>query len=98
MYDEDWENFRAECLKSMRNREETTIKKWLSEMNFTEPIGYYKDALEKELQIYATYPGRLIGKAGKGADRLKEIWLEEFPGDWKIKFIEIKGFIYSKPN
>ena len=93
MYDEDWENFREECLRFMRNKEETAIKKWLSEMKYSEPVGCERDMSKKELKIYTTHPGWLIGKAGKGVDRLKEIWSEEFSGDWKIRFIEIRGHI-----
>lgn len=93
MYDEDWEKLREECSRFMRNKEETAIKKWLSEISYSEPIGYEYNLSKKELKIYATRPGWLIGKAGKNLDRLKEIWAEEFSGDWKIRVFEIRGRI-----
>ena len=90
--DESWENFRAEALAYVRNAEENLLKKWLNNIGCKEIIiGYYRDAYNKTMEIYSTKPGVLIGKAGINADKLKKMLSEEFHGEWKVKFIEIRG-------
>ena len=43
------------------------------------------------MEIYSTRVGVLIGKAGVNVDLLKEMLTDEFRGEWKVKFIEIRG-------
>ena len=92
MYSDDsWEKFRCECLEYMRDKENALVKKWLDSINYTEPVGYYMNIGKQEIEIYATKVGVLIGRAGVGVDKLKEILTEEFNGEWNVKFIEIRG-------
>lgn len=92
MYDEnDWMNFRAEAIEFNKNREETLLKEWLNEIGYTEPVGYYRSAWKKEMEIYSTRIGALIGKAGVNVDKLEKMLSEEFRGKWKVKFFEIRG-------
>lgn len=92
MYDEnDWMNFRAEAIEFNKNREETIIKKWLSEIGYTEQVGYYRNISKKEMEIYAKRVGSLIGKAGVNVERFEKMLAEEFRGEWKVKFVEIRG-------
>lgn len=87
----DWMRFREEAHKFNKNREETLLKKWLDNIGYKEPIGYYRDIVNKTMEIYSTRIGILIGKAGTNVDKLKEILTEEFRGEWKVKFVEIRG-------
>ena len=95
MYDDyAWQNLREESLKFMKNLEETIIKKWLNEIGAKDKnvtIGYYRNSWKREMEIYTTIPGCLIGKAGIGVEKLKELLTEEFGGEWTIKFVEIRG-------
>ena len=92
-YDEDieFENFLAECVENAKNANEAIIKKWLDSIGYKEPIAYYKNYGDKTMEIYATKPGFLIGKAGVHVYELEKILSEEFFGEWKVKFIEIRG-------
>ena len=92
MYDEnDWMNFRAEAIEFNKNREETLLKEWLNEIGYTEPVGYHRNICKKEMEIYSTRPGVLIGKAGVNVDKLEKMLSEEFKGKWKVKCVEIRG-------
>lgn len=91
MYDEAWENMRAEAITFMRNKEEGAIKKWLNEIGYTGPIGYYRNIFDREMEIYTKRPGCLIGKAGVGVKKFEKILTEEFGGEWKVKFVEVRG-------
>ena len=91
MYDNDWEEFRAEVYEWMKNKEETLLKKWLDNIGYKEPIGYYRDAWNKTMEIYSTRIGVLIVKAGANIDELKKMLSDEFHGEWKVKFVEIRG-------
>ena len=93
MFDEDWEEFRAEAHAYMKEKEETLIKNWLDKIGYKskEPIGYYRDAYKRTMEIYSTSRGKLIGRAGVNADELKKMMKEEFRGEWKVKFVEIRG-------
>lgn len=87
----DWMRFREEAYKFNKNREETLLKKWLDNIGYKEPIGYYRDIVDQTMEIYSTRTGLLIGKAGSNVDKLKEMLTEEFRGEWKVKFVEIRG-------
>lgn len=94
MYDEnDWLNFRAEARAFMKEKEETLVKKWLDEIGYKykEPVGYHRNSWKKEMEIYSTRVGHLIGKAGVNVDKLEKMLSEEFKGNWKVKFFEIRG-------
>lgn len=91
MFDEAWEELRWECHKFMKEKEEFVIKRWLSTMNYTRPVGYYMDRYNKTMEIFTTTPGILIGKAGVNIDEFKRMLSEEFHGEWKVKLIEVRG-------
>lgn len=93
MFDEGWEEFRAEVYAYTKDRNETFIKSWLSKIGYTDknPIGYYINLSSKTVEIYSTRPGELIGKAGVNVDLLKKMLANEFRGEWKVKFVEIRG-------
>ena len=93
MFDNDWEDFRAEALAYAKNRNETLIKTWLSKIGYKDknPIGYYINPCDKTIEIYSTRVGGLIGRAGINVDELKKMLSDEFRGEWKVKFVEIRG-------
>lgn len=94
--DEDsFQVFRGEALEYMKNLKESILKKWLTEIGYKEPIGYDINISNKTLEIYATRPGLLIGKAGTGVDKIKKMLSDEFRGEWHVKFTEIRGGIIS---
>lgn len=91
MFDKDWEELREEVLKYNKEKQETLLKNWLNKIGFTEPIGYYFNYSERELELYTIRPGILIGKRGVNVLELKDMMSKEFVGEWKVKFIEIRG-------
>ena len=91
MYDEAWEAMRAEAITFMKNKEESVIKKWLNEIGYTEPVGYYRNIFNREMEIYAKHVGSLIGKAGAHVKEFEKMLSDEFVGEWHVKFIEIRG-------
>ena len=93
MFDMGWEELRAEARAFMKEKEETLLKKWLNKIGYKdkEPIGYYRNERNKTMEIYSTRPGVLIGKAGICVDELKKMLADEFRGEWKVKFVEIRG-------
>lgn len=93
MFDENWEELRAEAHAFMREKEETLIKKWLEKIGYTykEPVGYYRNSCKHEMEIYSTRVGQLIGKAGVNVDLLEKMLKDEFRGEWEIKFVEVRG-------
>ena len=92
MWDESWENFRAEAYEFMKNKEETLLKNWLSDIGCKElTIGYYRDSSNKTMEIYSTRVGALIGLAGANVKKLEEMLSEEFYGDYQVTFIEVRG-------
>lgn len=91
MNSKSWEKFRGDCLVYAKDREETVLKKWLNEIGYTEPIGYYRDISDKVMEIYTIRPGVLIGRAGVNVEKFEKILSDEFGGEWKVKFIEIRG-------
>lgn len=91
-YDSDaWLEFRAECAAWAKERDESLIKKWLDSIGYKETVGYYRDSSNRVMEIYTRHPGILIGKAGCDVYRFQEMLSNEFRGDWKVKFIEIRG-------
>ncbi len=92
MYDEDaLQKCREETHKFIKNLEESVIKEWLDKIGYTEPVGYYRNAWKREMEIYATRVGVLIGKAGVNVKELENLLHEQFCGEWKVKFVEVRG-------
>lgn len=93
MFDEGWEEFRAEIHAYAKDRNENLIKSWLSKIGYADknPIGYYICLSSKTIEIYSTRVGVLIGKAGVNVDLLEKMLADEFRGEWKVKFVEIRG-------
>ena len=88
-----WLECRAEVLAHAKERNETFIKTWLNKIGYKDknPIGYYISLCDKTIEIYSTRVGALIGRAGVNVDLLEKMLADEFRGDWKVKFIEIRG-------
>ena len=95
MYDEQeemaWQKFREEAFSFAKNRDETVIKMWLNEIGYTDPVGYYRNSWKREMEIYATRLGCLIGKAGTDINKFKKMLNEEFGGEWEVKLVEVRG-------
>lgn len=89
--DDEFMKLRAECHEILKNKEESIIKKWLSEIGYAGPVGYYRNISDREMEIYTTRPGILIGKHGTSVDKFRTMLNEEFGGKWKVKFVEIRG-------
>lgn len=97
MYDSDWEEFREECREYQKKREEGVLNKWLDKMEkFKETIGYSVSLSDKEVIIYTTSPGILIGRAGITVEELRGLLSKEFGGEWSVKFVEIRGGFIKK--
>lgn len=89
---ESWYSWIGDALNEIRKEEEEVIKRWMTLASYTNnPIGYYRDIANKTMEIYATRPGCLIGVGGKYVDVFKQMLKDTFGGDWKVKFIEIRG-------
>lgn len=96
MFDESWDTFRETCLREIKNREESAIKRWLQEIKYSGTIGYFRNIATHTLEIYTTHPGILIGKAGCNVPSIQQILQEEFGGkEWNIRFVEIQGGFVS---
>lgn len=95
MYQEDkdneWLSIRGEALEYAKNKEETMLKKWLDDIDYEEVVGYYRDCLNKTMNIYAKRIGALVGVEGVNVNKLKKMLSEEFYGKWNVKFIEVRG-------
>ena len=91
MFDTDWGIFRAKMQKLVKDKEEAVLKNWLSEIGYTEPVGYYRNLSDVEFVLYATKPGCLIGKAGVNIRRFETMLSEKYGGEWKVKIFEIRG-------
>ena len=87
----EWLSIRGEALEYAKNKEETLLKKWLNDIGYTEPIGYYRDVLERTMKIYAVRIGTLVGKAGINVKKLQRMLSKEFYGKWDVEFIEVRG-------
>lgn len=86
-----FQEFRNECIIFTKNREKAVIEKWLEKIGYTEPVGYACSLSDREMTIYTTRPGVLIGKAGNSVKEFKAMLTEEFCGIWNVKFVEIRG-------
>ena len=68
-----------------------TIKSWLDQIGFNEPVGYWYNYGARNLVLYTNSPGKLIGKYGKDIEILREKLMDQMPGNWTIELVEIKG-------
>lgn len=96
MSDKYWKEFeevRAEVLAYAKDRDEALIKTWLNKIGYKDknPIGYFINLGDKTIELYSTRPGVLIGKAGVNIQELMKMLSDEFRGEWKVKFVEIRG-------
>ena len=92
MFDESWENIRAEAQEFKKNKEETLLNNWLYDIGCKELIiGYFRNSHKKVMEIYSTRVGALIGLAGANVKKLEEMLSKEFYGDYQVKFIEVRG-------
>jgi hypothetical protein len=92
MYNEEsFQEFMANAIAYVKNKEEAIIKEWLDSIGYTEPVAYYRNIHDSTMEIYATKVGCLIGKAGVNVYKLENILSKEFYGEYKVKFIEIRG-------
>lgn len=91
MFDIGWEDFRAKMQRLVKDNEEAVLKNWLSEIGYTEPVGYYRSLSDAEFVLYATKVGCLIGKAGVNIRRFETMLSEMYGGEWKVKVFEIRG-------
>ena len=89
--DKAWEEFREEALRYTREREQGLLKKWLDKIGHTKPVGYYYNYGKKEIELYTTRPGLLIGREGVHIFEFKDMMKEEFGYEWTVKFVEIRG-------
>ena len=89
-----WEEFQElteDALRYTRERNEGLLKKWLNKIGYTKPVGYYYNYSKKEIELYTTRPGLLIGKHGVHIFEFKDMLKEEFGYEWTVKFVQIRG-------
>ena len=89
--EDEWLNMRGEALEYIKNKEEAILKKWLNDIGYKEPIGYYRNVLTHTMKIYASKIGWLVGVEGVNVSKLKKMLSEEFYGKWNVEFIEVRG-------
>lgn len=93
--DDEWQDFREQCLIAAKERNDSLIKEFLKSAKYTGTVGYYIDVSYCTANIYAKSPGVLIGKAGQNAFDFERRLSEEFGGEWKVKFTEVWGGFVS---
>lgn len=93
----DWMDFREEMLAYAKERDERILKTWLTEIGykFNDPIGYEINLSSKIAKIYSTRPGPLIGLRGINVEKLRQILSNEYRGEWKVEFNDIRGGFIS---
>lgn len=93
MYEDDFQEMRAEVNAWARNRERKFLEDWCAEAKLTEPVAYSYNYHEG-FTIYTNRPGYLIGKGGNLINKYRTRLKEEFHKTNDIKFVEIKnGFV-----
>ena len=71
--------------------ERETIKSWIDQIGFKEPVGYWYDYCSRNLVLYTNKPGQLIGKHGNDIEILRNALNTQMIGNWTIELVEIKG-------
>lgn len=89
--DETWLEIRSDASVYMRNEETSILKEWLNSINYTDPVGYYRDIRNKTMILYAAKPGFLIGKTGININKFAKMLSDKYHGNWKVEVIEIRG-------
>ena len=87
----DFEEFVAEALDEMSERNERVMKNFFYRIGHKGIVGYENDLGKKVFTVWTDKPGILIGKGGQNVCILKDILKEEFDYDYEIEFKEIKG-------
>ena len=88
---DDWMEFRGDCLEYIRNLHENALKKYLNEIGFKDIFAYDYNYSENKFTIYTCRPGIWIGKGGEGVRLLKEILSNEVKENCDVSFKEIHG-------
>lgn len=70
------------------------ISLWKMEARLNEPVMYDVNYDTKEILIYTTHPGWLIGKAGCLVNKYTEIMKEEWSIFNRFKFKETRNWVY----
>lgn len=91
MNENEWMEFRGECLEYVKNLHENALKKYLNEIGFKDIFAYEYSYSENKFTIYTRRPGVWIGKGGEGVKLLKEILAKEVKEDCNVEFKEICG-------
>ncbi len=91
MYDEAFENMRAEVMEYMREKSDSFLSQWCEEARVKSPVGYERDYSSKSFVVYTDRPGYLIGKGGALVEKYTQIMRKEFVSFERIKFVEITG-------
>ena len=91
MFDDDaWQNFREDCLRAAKERDDSIVREWLNKIGYHEIVGYYLSS-DHVAKIYTKHPGILIGRAGRNVADFEEMLSSEFGGVWKTEFVEVRG-------
>lgn len=78
----------------IRNRISETIQYWKDDAHIHEPIMYDINWETREIIIYTTRPGWLIGVGGERINRYEEKMKEVFPLFKRFLFKEIQEWVY----
>lgn len=94
-YDQIWFGIRSEFYDMNKKACESILRDWLNKIGYTKPVGYCKDYLNREMLVYTTNPGILIGKRGSSVKEFERIMSEKFSAEWKVRFIEVRGGFFD---
>lgn len=95
LHDEIWLEVRSEFYKNAKEECESILHEWLDKIGYGKPIGYYRNLFTREMVIYTTNPGVLIGKAGSSVNEFERMLSEKFCGKWTVRFVEVRGGFYD---
>lgn len=93
--DQIWFGIRSEFYNMNKNVCESILRDWLNKIGYSKPVGYYRDCLNREMVVYTTNPGILIGKTGSSVKEFERIMSEKFSAEWKVRFIEVRGGFFD---
>ena len=78
----------------LRNKINKVIQYWKEDAHLHEPIMYDINYDTKEITIYTTRPGLLIGVGGEIVNKYKEKMKEVFPLFERFLFKEVREWVY----
>ena len=78
----------------MNRRIERVIFHWKGDAGLQEPVMYDVNYDTKEILIYSTRPGWLIGRKGELVYKYEDFMRAVWPGFKGFKFKETQGWIY----